>query len=174
VAQDGAWSVTVSSLPAITGTITANQGGTWTVQQGGAPWSVSQSGTWTVQLSGIPQVTPTPSASGGLSRARVAAASGTNATSVKALPGQVYGMSLSNTTANARYFKLYDKGSAPTVGSDTPAWTELVPASGGRVVEFSMGIPLSTGIAYAITTGAADSDTGACTADDVHGVLLYK
>lgn len=31
----------------ISGTVTANQGGTWTVQQGTPPWSVSQSGSWT-------------------------------------------------------------------------------------------------------------------------------
>lgn len=33
----------------VNGTVAATQSGTWTVQQGSAPWSVSQSGTWTVQ-----------------------------------------------------------------------------------------------------------------------------
>lgn len=42
VSQSGTWTNTVS------GSITANQGGTWTVQQGTPPWSVSQSGTWNV------------------------------------------------------------------------------------------------------------------------------
>lgn len=35
-----------------TGLVNAAQSGTWTVQQGGAPWSVSQSGNWTTRIVG--------------------------------------------------------------------------------------------------------------------------
>jgi hypothetical protein len=68
----------------------------------------------------------------GVSKSRVKAASGTNATNVKASAGQLYGMSLSNSTGADRWFKRDDKGSSPTVGNDTPAWSELVPQHGGR------------------------------------------
>ncbi len=45
----------------VDGTITATQSGTWTVQQGTPPWSVSQSGAWTVGVTGTPTVDVTPS-----------------------------------------------------------------------------------------------------------------
>lgn len=50
----------------------------------------------------------------------------------------------------------------------------MVPGSGGANVEFAMGIPFGTGIALAITTGAADSDTGAVAANEVIAHILYK
>jgi hypothetical protein len=119
-------------------------------------------------------VTPKPAAAGGPSTARIKAAGSTNATSVKASAGQVYGWYLYNNTSSVRFFKLYSKASSPTVGTDTPFATIGIPANGGTNIEFAMGVPMGTGIAYAITTGVADSDTGATTADDVHGVLLYN
>lgn len=139
----------------------------------------SQSGTWTVLPGNTPNttpwlVTPAPATSGGPTVARVKAAGSTNATSVKASAGQVYGWYLYNNTASAKFFKLYNKASSPTVGSDTPLFTVGIPANGGTNIEFGMGVPFGTGVAYAITTGIADSDTGATTAEDVHGVLLYK
>lgn len=119
-------------------------------------------------------ITPVPATSGGPSLARVKAASGTNATNVKASAGQVYGWAMFNNTASARWVHFYDSASTPTAGSGTPKFTVLIPPSGGTNVEFSLGAPFGSGIGYTITTGAADSDTGSCSADDVHGVLLYK
>ena len=160
--------------------------------------AVTQSGTWNVTVNaaiaagtniigkfGIDQttpgttngVTPVPAVSGGPTVARIKAAASTNATSVKASAGQIYGWAFFNNTTNARYVKIYNKASSPTVGTDTPAFTIIVPGAtggSGTNVEFSMGIPLGTGIAYAITGAIADSDTTSVSADDVHGVLLYK
>lgn len=42
----------------VSGTVAATQSGTWTVQQGTPPWSVSQSGTWTVQPGNTANTTP--------------------------------------------------------------------------------------------------------------------
>lgn len=108
--------------------------------------------------------------------ARIASAATTNATSVKAAPGHVYGISLGNamtTTPVMKFFKLYDKASAPTVGTDTPIMTIPVAADGYVSISFPVGIPFSLGIAYAITGGVADTDTAAVAANDVHGGLLY-
>ena len=119
--------------------------------------------------------TPVPTSNQtGPTMQRVKAAASTNATSVKASAGQIYGWSLYNNASLARYFKLYNKASAPTVGTDTPFFTIIIPASGGTNVEWPHGIPMGTGIAFAITGGVADSDTTAVSADDVHGALLYK
>lgn len=105
---------------------------------------------------------------------RVASAATTNATSVKAAPGHVYGIYLGNVDADEiRYLKLYDKASAPTVGTDVPIATIAIPISGQAHLSFPVGIPFSLGIAYAIVDGIADSDTTAVAANDVHGGLLY-
>src|SRR5262245_57747192 len=110
---------------------------------------------------------------GGISTARVAAAATTNATSVKASPGQVYGLTLFNNAAAARFFKFYDKASAPVVGTDTPKWTVGLAASQRIDWELPAGVPFTLGIAYAIVTGIADSDATATAANDVHGALHY-
>jgi hypothetical protein len=115
-----------------------------------------------------------PETSGGLSTSRTVSAATTNATSVKGSAGQVYGWYLSNVNAAARYVKLYNKATAPTVGSDTPVLTLMVPSGGGSNAFVPQGVAFSTGIAFAITTGAADSDTGAVAANEIVVNLLYK
>lgn len=52
----------------------------------------------------------------------------TNATSVKATAGNIYTITLSNNGAAAAYFKLYNKATAPTVGTDTPLDVITIPA----------------------------------------------
>lgn len=119
----------------------------------------------------------TPVASGGLSISRVISAATTNATSAKASAGQVYGYYVSNINASPRYLKLYNKASAPTVGTDTPVLTFLIPGNTAGVaghVEFTNGIAFATGIAFALTTGVADADTGAVAANELVVNLLYK
>lgn len=139
----------------------------------------AQSGTWTVQPGNTANTTPwlttlNPTTSGGPLTSRIKSAATTNATSVKGSAGQAYGWYLYNNTGTAKFFKFYNKASAPTVGTDTPLFTVGIPANGGSVHEFSLGIPFGTGIAYAITGATTDADTTATAADDVHGVLLYK
>lgn len=63
------------------------------------------------------------SASGGHTKARVMSAATTNATSVKASAGNLYGVHLHNSGAAAVFVKLYNKASAPVVGTDTPVTT---------------------------------------------------
>ena len=93
------------------------------------------------------------------------AAATTNATSVKTSAASLYSLFATNTGAAVRYLKLYNKASAPTVGTDTPVLTIPIPA-GGLVNPplGAMGIRFATGLAFAITTGAADSDTAAVSA----------
>jgi hypothetical protein len=71
--------------------------------------AVTQSGTWVF--------TPNPATSGGLTISRTLSASSTNATSVKASAGQVYGWYVSNTNSSARYLKLYNKASRRRSGA---------------------------------------------------------
>lgn len=95
----------------------------------------------------------------------LSAAASTNGASVKAAAGTVLGFSGFNANAAARYLKIYDKASAPTVGTDTPIVTEyLAPQA-----KFTIAIQrkFTHGIAIAFTTGVADNDTGALTAADI-------
>lgn len=102
------------------------------------------------------------------------AAASTNATSAKASAGVLYSLVGYNAAAALRYLKIYNKASAPTVGTDTPVLTIPLPATAGFAIDFPLGFRCDTGIAYALTTGAADADTGALTAADVVGLnVIY-
>jgi len=133
--------------------------------------STLQAGSATIGKVNVPAV-----ATGGATPGKLVSAATTNATSVKASAGTLYSLSVGNTNASARYVKFYNKASAPTVGSDTPVQVFTIPggtAGGGREVQIPVcGIAFSTGIAFATTTGAADSDTGAVAANEI--VVSYS
>jgi lipoprotein-anchoring transpeptidase ErfK/SrfK len=133
----------------VSGTVTANQGGTWTA-------------------------VPNAATSGGSTASHAISAASTNATSVKGSAGQIYGFSISNTNASARYFKLFNKASAPTLGTDTPIMTVQVPGNGTVIRAFPVGLTLGTGIAYAATGALADLDTTVIGAGDLSLDLDYK
>jgi len=107
---------------------------------------------------------------------RISTAS-TNATVIKAEPGRFLGYYVSNTNAAARYVKFYDKATAPTVGTDTPLLSYMVPGAttgGGASQNFVPGVRFSAGISMATTTGAADADTGAVAANEVIVNVVYS
>jgi hypothetical protein len=85
----------------------------------------------------------------------------------------VYFVEVGNNGASDAWIKFFDKASAPTVGSDTPAWSLYIPKGVGRFTNTDIGLVFSTGIAYAITGGAGDSDTTAVAAAQVTGVVGY-
>lgn len=126
----------------------------------------------------IGRVNPEPQTANGLSISRTLSAASTNATSVKASAGQVYTIYAHNINAAVRYLKIYNKASAPTVGTDTPVLTLPIPgnaAGAGFALDTGgMGIAFATGIALALTTGIADADTGAVAANEIVINLLYK
>jgi len=118
-----------------------------------------------------------PQTSGGPTVARVLSAASTNASSVKSSFGQVYAYQLCNTSASARYFRFFNKASAPTVGTDMPyAGALLLPAGAclGSPNGIDLGMTFPTGIAYDITGGLTDSDTTAISAADVQGWISYR
>lgn len=91
---------------------------------------------------------------------------------IKATAGQVYWIHAMNMVATARYLKFYNATAASvTVGTTTPVLTFPIPANSttgaGFVFNIPQGIPFSTAISVACTTGVADNDTGAPGASDV-------
>ena len=117
------------------------------------------------------QVGPDGTGQDNWTTARLIAAASTNATSVKASAGTLGFIYAVNMNAALRYLKLYNKASSPTVGSDTPVATLPIPASttgAGFMLQIpGNGASFTTGIALALTTGIADADTGAVSANDV-------
>lgn len=102
--------------------------------------------------------------------ARLISAASTNATSLKGSAGAIGFIYAVNLNAAVRYLKLYNKASAPTVGTDTPIATLAIPASttgAGFVLAIPGGIYFSTGIAYATTVGIADADTASVAANEI-------
>lgn len=107
---------------------------------------------------------------GGSTPFKLISAATTNATSVKASAGILTSFACSNVNASPRYAKVYDKGSAPTVGTDTPKFVFLIPGNttgaGSNLPLPANGIAFANGIALALTSGAADTDTGAVSVNE--------
>lgn len=112
---------------------------------------------------------------GGLTPSQTISAASTNSTNVKASAGVVGLVTVSNINAAARYLKLYNKATAPTVGTDTPVQTYLIPASSVQHIPIpEKGIAFSLGIGFGLTTGVAASDTGAVSANEHVVNIGYK
>jgi hypothetical protein len=93
-----------------------------------------------------------------------------SATSVSASPCKMTILHLVNGVATLRFFKLYNKASAPIVGTDVPFITvALSPNSASSfTLPAFVGIDFSVGLSYAITLGVADNNT---TPDTVEGAV---
>jgi hypothetical protein len=98
----------------------------------------------------------------------------TNATLIKGSAGSVFNMVIHNTHGgganNSIAFRLYNKSTAPVVGTDVPMIVIHVPPNQSKEINFTSGITFTNGIAYSLTDGDALLDATAVSAD---GVQLY-
>ena len=98
----------------------------------------------------------------------------TNATLVKNTAGTLWSIAVSNTNAAARFLKLFNLTTAPTVGTSVPVFTVAIPSGGTVLVNGgSNGIRFATGISLAITGAAGDLDTTVIGAGDVKVATTY-
>lgn len=111
-------------------------------------------------------VVPTPA----LTTWHLIAANSTNATSVKGSAATLFSCQF-GTLAGPAWLKIYNKATAPTVGTDTPVKTLIIPVAGtaangaGSNITFGPGgLTLGTGFAAAVTGGVTDADTTAVAA----------
>lgn len=149
----------------VSGTVTANIGTTG---------SLALDSTLT---GGSQKAIPVAGTSGGATPFKLISAATTNATSVKGSAGTLYGIQVISVIATVRFLKLYDKASAPTVGTDTPIKVIPIPANtagAGVVISAPVGINFANGIAFAITANIGDSDNTAIAANDCVVNLDYK
>ena len=78
-----------------------------------------------------------------------------------------------NTTAAIKYLKLFNKATAPTVGTDTPFKTYLLEPNKTLLMSYDNGLRFALGLGVAITGAAADLDTTAVAAGDVILNITY-
>lgn len=84
----------------------------------------------------------------------------TNSTLVKATAARLYEVTISNVSGTALFFKLYNKATAPTVGTDVPVLTIPVAIGASVTIEFgAVGKSFGLGLGYGATAAAAASDT---------------
>lgn len=158
-----AWEASVNGLSFIRVRATAHTSGTatWKFQRG----SYATEPIPAAQISGTQPISGTVTVTNpnGTTYNAVTTAS-TNAASIKASAGNLYEISICNPTATAAYVKLYNKASAPTVGTDVPVMTITAPATSATsspvVLDLGqVGKRFATGIAIAVTAAAPATDT---------------
>lgn len=94
---------------------------------------------------------------------------------VKASAGTVYGWYFHNANASTLYIKFYNLTAAnTTVGTSTPVMTLPIPTGASANLGMPYGIKFDTAITVAATTGVADNDTGAPSANDIQVNIFYK
>jgi hypothetical protein len=102
----------------------------------------------------------------------------TNATSVKGSSGAIFNMIIHNTHSgggggSAIAFRLYDKATAPIVGTDVPMIVIHVQSNDSKEINFTSGITFVNGIAYSITDGSSLMDATVVSADGVQVYIGY-
>lgn len=113
-------------------------------------------------------VTPQAAVSGGASRSSVRITSTANAVqTVKSSAGQLYSISVVNTTGTLVYLHFYDVSGSITLGTTADTDVYAVPYNSqgaGFVITFPMPLVFANKIAYAITGGVTTTDNTATTA----------
>lgn len=128
--------------------------------------------TATRQLLAATQAAP----SGGWSPYKLISAATTNATSLKGSAGSVGFIQVGNNAATVAYLKLYNKATAPTVGTDVPVQVYMIPgntAGAGLSLPIPAGMSFTTGIAFSLNTGIADTDNVAVALNQISVNLGY-
>ena len=103
------------------------------------------------------------------------AAASTNSALISAAARSVKKIRAVNTSAAAVYVKIYDKATAPTVGTDVPVLNITVPAKGSVNLEFkdSMFV-LTSGLGIGITGAKIYTDTTAVGLNDANVNILWN
>lgn len=119
-----------------------------------------------------PMVVSGVMATGGYTTKHAVAAASTNATSVKASAGQVYGWSVYNAAAYPIYVKLHNTAGVPTAGAGVVQTIGVQAGTGAQAFNTS-GIAFSTGIGFTIVKDIADAGTTVVALNDCVLDLFY-
>lgn len=102
---------------------------------------------------------------------KASSAATTNATLVKAGLTNLSYISINNASAATKFVRFYNKATAPTVGTDTPAMVISVPATSSKEIALPVPVRFGLGLGYAITGAAAVLDATAVALNDVQVLL---
>lgn len=108
-----------------------------------------------------------------LKQYRLLSAATTNSNLIQAGQSQVFTYSFHNQTAAFKFVKLYNKATAPTIGTDVPRVTIPVPPNSYVAFDSVNGIYFPLGLGVGVTNLIADADTTAVVANDVVVNLGY-
>lgn len=92
---------------------------------------------------------------------------------VKSSAGSLCGYFVYNNAASTRYVKFYNKATAAT-NSDTPVFVLAIPGGSAANVFVTGMVTFTTGISIRATTGVANADNNAPTANDVVVNVFYN
>jgi hypothetical protein len=98
-------------------------------------------------------------------------------TEIKATAGQLYYIVITAIDATPVFARLYNLTAANASEASTPVQRFAVPSSAtaaGFALPIAVGAEFSTAITLRVTTGAADNDTGALSANEVFVSYCYK
>jgi len=116
----------------------------------------------------------TSSTSGGMTPNHFVIANTNNARTVKASPGQLYYLVISNNYGYGFWVKVYDKASNPNPASDVPKGAFWVPAGLPLPLAFEGGLEFTLGIAMLVVKGSADTDNTAMTSTGSEGGTVFS
>lgn len=97
----------------------------------------------------------------------------TNSTLVAAGKQRLDRITLTNNAVTAKFFKVYDKDTAPTVGTDVPIATFGI-AAGGTLNMSNLNLLVLLGLGFAITGAVPDADATAVVLNDVTGIIQHN
>lgn len=138
------------------------------------PWAIAVASFKSIVVPIAGTVETVASTSGGSTPFHVLSAASNNATTVKSSPGQIYGITISNAVSTARWFKLYDKASAPSPATDTVKQTYQILGNSVIALAFPEGMQFLTGISFAAVANMSDTDNTSIAANDLSIDIRYK
>ena len=160
-AQSYAWELSVNAIRwfriRCSTTLTTNAIATWTIVRGSyATEPIPALQAHAVTGLGTFLVAPT----GGTKYALIGTASTNGNLITSGGSKNLFVIAIFNPTGATVYVKIYDKSTAPTVGTDVPWFTLEVPAGKHIIEDFgTMGLRNAAGFGIAITAGALATDT---------------
>lgn len=112
-------------------------------------------------------------ATGAATTSKFASAASVNNALILTGARRLLGWSLTNTTASFKYFRFYNKATAPTSGESPTFMVGIPPNSTVISPPIVGGIAMSLGLGIACTGAVADTDATVTVANDVIGEIFY-
>lgn len=118
----------------------------------------------------LPMASAVQGAAGGITTFRRLATADVNAAIIKAGAGRVYGYTIANPSAAAKFVRLYNKATLPAPAADSALIIRTIMIPAGGIASYHLGAGMAgftNGIGIAATGAIADNDATALAANDL-------